>query len=326
MGAIPLLIRLRRFDSLTSGSGSMQPGFGRELTKPLRLAQLHSALSGAAGDGAATAAGDVTVAPGAALPMLHGRVLLVEDQPLNREVALGILASLGLETDTADSGKTALAKLAEQRFDAVLMDCEMPVMDGFSATAALRGREAGKTHTVVIALTADATPAGRDACLAAGMDDYLTKPFRREALHAMLTQWLPNPAGASRAAPAVAAASSEPLLNMSTLEALRALPRSGTKDMLHHIGELYLSESVRLIGSIEGFLETQDSAGLARTAHAWRSYNGNVGAQGLERLCRELEDHARRGNLSAAREVYARMQILQERVRDALQSEMRRSA
>jgi HPt (histidine-containing phosphotransfer) domain-containing protein len=80
------------------------------------------------------------------------------------------------------------------------------------------------------------------------------------------------------------------------------------------------------VATIERSLDASDSAGLARAAHAWRSYNGNVGAQGLARLCRELEDHARAGDLAAAREVFARIQILHDRVRDELQSEMRRSA
>ncbi len=259
-------------------------------------------------------------------PPLVGRVLVVEDQPLNREVAIGMLASLGLTVETADDGRQALARVQHERFDAVLMDCEMPVMDGYSATAEMRRREVAGAHIPIIALTADATNAGRAACLAAGMDDYLAKPFRRDALHATLARWL----GTARPEIAVAAAtrpeSQEFTLDRATLDALRALPRRGSTDMLYHIGELYLLDSRRLVASIEQALEAGNSADLARAAHAWRSYNGNVGATGLARLCRDMEDCARRGNLTEAREIYGRIGILHERVRGDLQSEMRKSA
>jgi len=213
------------------------------------------------------------------------------------------------------------------------MDCEMPVMDGFSATAAIRRHEAAGTRIPIIALTADATAAGREACLAAGMDDYLAKPFRREALHATLVRWLAatTPAEAERArrangSMADSTASGEPILDCATLDALRALPRNGAKCMLEHIGELYLLDSRALITSIEESLRNGKSADLARAAHAWRSYNGNVGAHGLARLCRELEEAARQSDFAAAREVYAQIADLHVRVRDELQSAMRRTA
>jgi HPt (histidine-containing phosphotransfer) domain-containing protein len=177
----------------------------------------------------------------------------------------------------------------------------------------------------IVALTADVTNAGRAACLAAGMDDYLAKPFRREALHAMLSKWLGLNSANETLLSAVPIAS-EPILDGTTLSALRALPRSGVKDMLTHIGELYLLDSRGLIASIEQSLRDGNAPELARAAHAWRSYNGNVGAHSLARLCRELEDAARSGDFTAARETYARIHALHERVRDELQLEMRRLA
>jgi two-component system sensor histidine kinase/response regulator len=240
-------------------------------------------------------------------------------------VATGILVSLGLRVETANDGRHALEVLRTQHFDAVLMDCQMPVMDGFSATAELRRREPVGVHMPVIALTADATDAGREACMAAGMDDYLAKPFRREALHGMLMRWL---AGVQKADDSLvaAAAPGDPTLDGATLAALRALPRNGAKDMLNHIGELYLLDSRGLVTSIEESLGAGNSSELARAAHAWRSYNGNVGAHGLARLCRELEEAARQGDFSVAREVYAQIRTLHARVRDELEFAMRRSA
>jgi CheY-like chemotaxis protein len=296
------------------------------------MGELHRALAGGEADAETFTATNV-YSPPMILPPLAGRVLVVEDQPLNREVAIGILASLGLRADTANHGRQALEVLRGQHFDAVLMDCEMPVMDGFSATVAIRRQEPAGTRIPIIALTADATAAGREACLAAGMDDYLAKPFRREALHATLVRWLAagtqtEPSHASKAGGSTvdATAPGEPILDGATLDALRALPRSGAKGMLEHIGELYLVDSRGLIASIEQALRAENSADLARAAHAWRSYNGNVGAHSLASLCRELEDSARQSDFPAAREIFARIGALHLRVRDELESAIRRSA
>jgi CheY-like chemotaxis protein len=232
-----------------------------------------------------------------------------------------MLTSLGLRVETANDGQQALDRLEREQFDLVLMDCEMPVMDGLSAAAALRRREIGPARTPVVALTADATDTGRDACLAAGMDDYLTKPFSRDVLHTTLSKWL-----VQSAVVADAPLGDEQLLDRATLDALRALPRSGPKDMLSHIGEIYLSDSTRLVAAIEQALRDGEATTLARAAHAWRSYNGNVGALPLAKLCRELESQARAGDLVAAAATFAQLQVLHRRVRDELQCEMRRTA
>src|SRR6185312_5498517 len=182
----PRVIRLVSFTSVTPLTGEEQRWYDSELVKPLRLSQLQLALGGG------RAAGDdtVRVARLRELAPLSGRVLVVEDQPLNREVACGMLEALGLKCETATNGREALDRLGAERFDAVLMDCEMPVMDGRSATRALRARG---ERAPIIALTADATPEGRTACLAAGMDDYLAKPFTRQAIHELLGRWLGAP-------------------------------------------------------------------------------------------------------------------------------------
>jgi two-component system sensor histidine kinase/response regulator len=324
-------IRLLSFVSLSSSGSPVDSLLDTELTKPVRLTELHRALIGCSDQ--STPLTERTVAlkkPAGVLPALHGRILVVEDQPLNREVAIGMLAALGLEVEIAHHGQQALDIIQSRSFDAILMDCEMPVMDGFSATRALRAREPAGVHIPVIALTADATSTGRAACLAAGMDDHLAKPFRREALHAILTRWLRKqthgPALPIAVRPVNPAPGAVPLLDGATLDALRALPRSGPKDMLTHIGELYLADSRGLIATIEQSLHAGNGADLARAAHAWRSYNGNVGATGLAQLCRELEEAARSADFVAARATYAQIQALHHRVRDELQLEMRKSA
>ena len=319
-------VRLLSFVSLGAHSAAGSSPFDAELTKPLRIAELYRVLTGCGGNTPLTERTIALKKPAGTLSPLTGRVLVVEDQPLNREVAIGMLTSLGLEVETAHHGQQALDILQTRSFDAILMDCEMPVMDGFSATKAVRRREPAGIHVPIVALTADVTSAGRAACLAAGMDDHLAKPFRREALHTILSRWLGGNQLRSPASPAPPAPPNEPILDGATLDALRALPKRGPKDMLMHIGELYLVDSRGLIASIEQSLSAGNAADLARAAHAWRSYNGNVGAHGLAQLCRELEDAARAGNFAAAGLIYTQIQALHAQVRDELQIEMRRSA
>jgi signal transduction histidine kinase/ligand-binding sensor domain-containing protein/CheY-like chemotaxis protein len=184
----PRVIRLVSFVNLARAQAPDMQWFDAEITKPVRLKQLQRALTGEAESDIAQSSGQPVPTP----PLAAGaRVLVVEDQSLNRDVAEGMLKALGLEVDTAHEGRHALEMLERNSYDVVLMDCRMPVMDGFSATAELRRREGTGRRTPVIALTADTTSAAREACLVAGMDDYLGKPFSRATLRAALTRWLP---------------------------------------------------------------------------------------------------------------------------------------
>lgn len=133
--------------------------------------------------------------PVPSLPAIRfsGHVLLVEDNPINRLVATEMLSDLGLAVEGAADGKEALDQLATARFDLVLMDCQMPVLDGYGATEAWRKREQdeGRKRTPIAAVTANALPTDRKRCLDCGMDDYLAKPYKREDLMGLLTRWLP---------------------------------------------------------------------------------------------------------------------------------------
>jgi signal transduction histidine kinase/ligand-binding sensor domain-containing protein/CheY-like chemotaxis protein len=343
-GAVrPRVVRLVSFTSLTPLAEDADRWFDAEVAKPLRLTQLHRALTGRT-PGAAKRAADSPSGGAQPLTPLVGRVLVVEDQALNREVAQGMLSALGVRSDTAANGQEALQKLDSDSFDAVLMDCEMPLMDGLSATRELREREGSRRRLAVIALTADATPQGRAACLEAGMDDYLAKPYTREALHGALRHWLPvAEAGAadtvcgtvaSGAPGADAASASGPgstdaaalLLDPATLAALRALPPRGSQNMLSHLAQSWREDSERLIGAIARAVNAGDALELARAAHAWRSCNGHLGALGLMRLCRELEACGRSGDLRDAPALLAQVRALYPRVTDELQGEVRRSA
>jgi len=195
--------------------GAAEAGLACVLSKPVRPSKLRSAVVEALA-GRAEAA-PLQVAPGRAsdpqeppAESRNGRALLVEDNVVNQTVARRMLEKRGFSTDVAANGLEALDTLASQEYSVVLMDCQMPKMDGYEATAQIRRREAaGSRRIPIIAMTANTLPSDRDRCLAAGMDDYLSKPLRLQELNDMLTRWTPSPPeptptnqGAGSAAPA----------------------------------------------------------------------------------------------------------------------------
>ncbi|WP_295413576.1 response regulator [uncultured Thiodictyon sp.] len=165
------------------------PGIDLALNKPVRLALLRDALFQLVHGRTPE---PPPRAPQRATGQLTGRVLLAEDNLINQKVACGMLRKLGLTVEVADNGAAALELIAQHAYDAVLMDVQMPVMDGFAATQALRSREqaSGGPRLPVIAMTANAMSGDRDLCLAAGMDDYIPKPVRLAELHRVLDQWI----------------------------------------------------------------------------------------------------------------------------------------
>ncbi len=169
--------------------------FALKLAKPIRYALLRDALYQVLyGTTPAYAK-----APRPATPRrpLAGRVLLVEDNPVNQRVAMSMLGKMGVDVELADNGAVGLARLAEGGWDLALMDVQMPVLDGISATRRLREREqAARARRVpVVAMTANAMESDRQACLNAGMDDHVAKPFKSEQLYAALARWLPAGGG-----------------------------------------------------------------------------------------------------------------------------------
>ncbi|WP_309650453.1 response regulator [Nocardioides sp.] len=180
---------------LTSGSDvtaeeGRRVGIGARLTKPVHLARLATALEEvlSAQRTPRPAAPQARVRPA---PGSRGHVLVVEDSFTNQLVAVGILESLGYSTDVAGNGLEALEALERSSFGAVLMDCQMPEMDGYDATREIRRREGATRRTPVIAMTASVTEGERQRCLEAGMDDYLSKPVHPRDVGAMLDRWVP---------------------------------------------------------------------------------------------------------------------------------------
>jgi PAS domain S-box-containing protein len=191
-------LRLVLLSSVTvEAEAAARAGFSACLPRPVALSQLYDALLRAVTAPAQAAPGGGPAPPTATAPS-KGRLLVVEDNAVNQVVAKGLVAKLGYGCDVAGNGIEALEALERQHYDAVFMDCQMPEMDGFEATAQIRRREAGTRSVPIIAMTAGALAEDRERCLAAGMDDYVSKPVTRRDLDRVLRQWLP--AGGTAAA------------------------------------------------------------------------------------------------------------------------------
>ncbi len=264
---------------------------------------------------------------------LQGRILLAEDNPVNQEVTLAMVESLGCAVDVAADGDEALDKLAGGAYDLVLMDCQMPKKDGLEATAELRRREGATGRRVpVVALTANAMEGDRERCLAAGMDDYLSKPLRRESLEAALAKWLaadregaaaPRPAWSDAERPgaaveAVPVAGEDAPIDMKTLESMRTVGQSGRPDLVVRAVRLYLKSSPEQVRELHDAVDRNEAAALNKLAHSLKSSSAMVGALRLSELCRHLEAEARDARLDSAAERVAEIEAEFARVVRAL--------
>ncbi|MEO6203826.1 MAG: response regulator [Mycobacteriales bacterium] len=251
-----------------------EAGVAGYLTKPVRSAQLHGVLVTVLGRSAARIKDVVTMEH----PAVRGtRLLLAEDNPVNQKVAQLTLQRLGYDVDVVSDGEQALAALASASYDAVLMDCQMPVMDGFAATQELRLREAAGRHTPVIALTASAMASDRERCLEAGMDDYVSKPIRSEDLAVVLQRWVVDPG--------------QQVLDSAVLAGLQEL---GSGVVAEVLGLYLVDADVRLAA----LRSATDPESTLAAAHALHGGSGEVGAKRVQALAAELEMRAREGQLA----------------------------
>ena len=205
------------------------------------------------------------------------RILVVEDNVINRKVALKMLEKLGYRADAVENGREALAALEAVPYDVVLMDCQMPVMDGYEATAKIRKCSSGKLDTgvPVIALTANAMKGDREKCLMAGMDDYLSKPVSAEALKAMLDQWINIPARkAASHAEAAPGEGTEEIFNRAEL-----LDRlGGDEGFMSDLLGIFIEDSATKVSRLLDVSDTVDTEELRRLAHSLKGSSTNVSA------------------------------------------------
>jgi len=291
IAAVPLIM-LTSLGGQGEGGRSNATGVAAFLNKPVRQAELCLTIRQVLGS--PTDMIHAHVAPRETEPArLRGHVLVAEDNSVNQAIAQAMLEDLGLRVSVANNGREAVAMIGEESFDLVLMDCQMPELDGFGATAEIRNAERGSgRHMTIVALTANALLGDREMSLAAGMDDYLAKPFSSKQLHSLLARWLTH----RRNEPERQAAAPEyPLaaLESSSIETIRAL---GGETLLRKIIGLYFDSAPPLFQSLCAALEHNDPEAARRAAHTLKSSSANLGASRLSELCRAVEADARAGN------------------------------
>ena len=239
---------------------------------------------------------------------IHGKVLLVEDNAVNQGVAKAMLRKLGLKMQLACNGAEAVELVREEQFDLVLMDCQMPVMDGYEATAIIRSLPNDRGATLpIIALTANAMQGDEQKCLEAGMNAFLAKPYTLAMLRVAIARWLPAETFGTQVA------EEPPAINVAVIDTLRELDESGGMELAREIFGSFLETADHGITQVEAAIAGSNAKALAQAAHALKSSAANVGAQGLSGCYRELEKCGREGRVDDARGLLGRTRREQAR-------------
>ena len=318
---------------LDVGEEARRVGVESVLSKPVRQSQLHDALA------TMMAAPPESPAPGSfrkgAMPFdraaaagegssARGHVLLAEDHPVNQRVAVGMLERLGYRVDVVPNGRETVAALSRVPYTAVLMDVQMPEMDGYEATREIRRLEEGSARrTPVIAMTANAMRGDREKALAAGMDDYLSKPVRLEDLAEMLARWTGEQKVESDPAPGASghyvASTGSPsgggtTLNPEMVERLREL---ANPEMV----KAFVEDVPVQLAALRRALEHGDARSVEETAHRLRGGSGYMGATRMLQMCDELEAAGASEDLDRTRQLVASLEAEFQGVRSALERE-----
>jgi CheY-like chemotaxis protein len=292
--------------------------FAAVLFKPIRSSPLYNAMAHVTGGAVPVAPVEDSFAFGGEEPRLRGmRVLVVEDNPVNQMVATEYLESWGCEHVTADNGAAAVALYREDSFDVVLMDVQMPIMDGFEATAEIRRiEEAGGGHVPIIAMTANAMSGDRERCLRAGMDGYLSKPLQPRVLKERLTE--------------LAAEDREVKIEMSD-ETMGGAPLfdpqrldetcAGKASLKLRVIERYVATAGASASAIDAAVAAADVPGVAAAAHALKGSRLTIGSPLLSAMCERVEHAAREGAIDSdtAGQIRPSLERLQRALEDYAQ-------
>ena len=266
----------------------------------------------------------------------RARILIAEDNSVNQKVAVRMLEKLGYRADVAANGLEAVEALSRIPYAAVLMDVQMPEMDGYEATREIRRREreaggerdTSSRHLPVIAMTANALEGDREKALAAGMDDYVSKPVKPAQLSEILERWTadakdaelpPEGAGAAHEADANGHTGPEDPLDPDVLAGLREL---GDAELLAELVELFVDDTPSRILALGDALEKDDAEAVERVAHTLKGSCGNMGAWRMAEICENLQEMGGSGDLSGASELVEQLEAEFGRARQALEAEL----
>ncbi|MCY2989596.1 MAG: response regulator [Planctomycetota bacterium] len=322
------LVLLSSAAQVLAGERSKQVDVACYLTKPVQQSNLLNAVQSVLCPGRAAPLSVETAPltrPAEVRPL---RILLAEDNLINQQVALGFLRLRGHETVVANNGQEALAALACQAFDVVLMDVHMPVMDGYEATAEIRRRDQETcTHTPIIAMTASALKGDEEKCLRMGMDGYLSKPVHGQTLYRAIESIVPcQPIPLVAATAPAAIASPCPPASLDGVEILAwdlALQRlEGQEGLLQEVAQMFLDSCPVTMAEIQAAVTAGDAQGLQYAAHTLKSVAAVFVAQRVTQTARELEQMGRSGNLAHALATWTVLQHELELLKPALFSHL----
>ncbi len=300
-------------------------GFAGHVSKPVKQGDLGRCLASIVGYG------PPPVRPGDARKSGSGRrgtpaqarLLVVEDNEVNQMVALGVLESLGYRaTDVVADGPSALRALAEEDYDLVLMDCQLPGMDGYEATRQIRQPgSAVRNHDVpIIATTAHAMAGDREKCLAAGMNGYVSKPLRHEDLARAIEEWSGHHPARKAPAPAAAAAPSSAPTIHAAFDREDFIDRlMGNEDLARRIIRGFMDDMPNQIASLAQAVNNFDSAAVRMVAHSIKGAAANVGGLEMREIAWKLEQKGSTGDLAAAAAEVPALAASFERVKPALE-------
>jgi two-component system, sensor histidine kinase and response regulator len=261
------------------------------------------------------------------------RVLLAEDNPVNQTVAVRQLERLGFACESVSNGREVLQALKQAEYDVVLMDLQMPEMDGYRTTAEIRRRERSPKHLFVIAMTAHALKEDRERCLSAGMDDYISKPVKTTELAAVLERWVPSqpaadgaPAASTAKAPSAASvpgsspavAAGSPTIDAEQFESTLGMEGADNRALL----KLYLDSTTQNIKELSAAIAQSDWNAAERVAHSAAGANAMVGMTEMARLLRQLENDAKDGGHQNAAQWMSEIHAEFRKIETVLQKQM----
>ncbi|MBA2720623.1 MAG: response regulator [Chloroflexi bacterium] len=327
-------------------AAAQDAGVAGYLTKPVREGHLKRCLATVLTAGASPDSGPIAGRLARPLVTRHtltegrahtqARILLAEDNVVNQRIAVKMLEKMGCRVDVAANGVLALEALEAQPYDLVLMDCQMPEMDGFAATREIRRREGDEGRTPIVAMTANALAGDRERCLDAGMDGYLTKPVRPDDLAAEVSRWLPvaktgDERLAKRAPEAVAATPVDPpitlhvdggdLVDRTQIDELRSMGGADVAFFAELIGT-FLAEGERDVRQIRESVDLNDHDAVMRDAHRLKGSALNLGCRELAASADLLEARGRTGNVEGASALAEGLVVAFDRTSAALMIEL----
>ncbi|HXG83232.1 MAG TPA: response regulator [Pyrinomonadaceae bacterium] len=312
------LVLLTSYGKRGDGQIARDSGINAYLQKPVRQAQLYNCLIKVVGE--ASAAADLSndqparlitkhslgKAPLDAATTKEARILLAEDNIVNQKVADRQLKNLGYTADMVSNGRQAVEAVEKFGYDIVLMDCQMPEMDGYEATAEIRRREGDSKHTPIIAMTAHALEGEREKCLAAGMDDYISKPVKVKELEKMLANWLAVSSALAKetVSPGKQEKSAAPPVDMERLVSVIGDDPQEVREIL----DLYLEQMEKNLKTLSAAVKSGDAGEIDLIAHNCHGSSANCGISSVVAPLRELERMGRENQLSGARRCLAEVE------------------